>query len=238
MGSTNRTTVILSVCFMAALIVAPGARADVAQSLSRGEEALKQGKTDEAVSHLLDAIRSQQEIIQRMQSEGSQQEELIQEQKESLDNLKEKVANQEDVIAEQKKKIKTYEEKANRYEDKVPASIAAVEEVQKIQDLYRLAHETRRTGIFDVRRRDAEPYFRKAVKQFQYIADTYPESRQAPDAQYQVAKTYHRWLDDTDQAIEAYRLVVKNWPTSDYANEAREALSELGVPAGEADRTE
>jgi TolA-binding protein len=227
--------VLFIACVMTVVLPGPGAGADVGESLSRGEEALRSGKTDEAVSHLLDAIRSQQELIERMQTEGSQQEELIQQQKESLEELDQKVSVQENVIEQQKETIKTYEEKVDKYEKGVVSGVAAVEEVEAIEDMYRQAYQTRRTGIFDVRRRDAEPYFRKAIEQFRYIAQEYPESRRAPDAQFQVAKTYHRWLNDTDQAVKEYRVLVREWPASEYANEAREALSELGVPVSEAE---
>jgi len=210
----------------------PGA-ADVGGSLSRSEEALKAGKTDEAVSHLLEAIRGQQELIDRMLGDDARQKELIEKQKESLDNLQERVSSQESVIDQQKETIAGYEEKMAKYESGAMTGIQAVEEAQDIEDLYRQAYQTRRTGIFDVRRRDADPYFKKAVEQFRYIAETYPQSRKAPDAQFQVAKTYHRWLNDTDQAIKEYRVVVTKWPGSEFANEAREALGELGAPVSE-----
>jgi len=205
-------------------------RADdaVENALSGGQKALEDGDTLQALGHLLQAVRLQQDLIRRLEQAAAGQLDTIHRQEETLVNLNQRLSEQEAVIEEQRATISGYEEKLKAYESGPMTPIAAVEEVRQIEDLYQRAYLTRRTGIFDVRRRDADPYFQKSVEQFRYIAETYPESKRAPDAQLQAAKTYHRWLNDTGQAIREYRLLIERWPESPFAAEAREALSELG----------
>lgn len=211
--------------------VAAASAEDVDEALARGQNALQEGDTQQAVAHLLDAIRQQQDLIRQLQERTATQRETLEKQEESMAALGQQVTEQRAIIDEQKATIAEYEKQIDQQQFDTKTAVAAVEEVRGIEEMYQQAYQSRRTGIFDVRRRDAEPYFRKAIEQFRYIAETYPESRRAPDAQFQVAKTYHRWLDNTEQAIREYKRVTEKWPDSPFAEEAQEALSELGQPA-------
>jgi len=202
----------------------------VEEALDRSQEALAEGKTQEAIAELLGAIRQQQEVIRGLEAASKSQRDSFRQQEESLAVLRQRLTDQESIIEDQRATIAEYEERLKKTESAGKTTVAAVEEVREIEDMYQRAYLTRRTGIFDVRRRDAAPYFRKAVEQFGHIAETYPDSRRAPDAQLQVARTYHRWLNDTERAIQAYKDLAEKWPDSPFAAEAREALSELGVP--------
>jgi TolA-binding protein len=225
---------VLFALFTIGLITfAPGnlsAESSVDSALENGQKALEEGNTQEALSFLFDAIRQQQELIRQLLEATTSQRDTLHQQEANLNELEKKVGEQETIIEEQKATIAEYEEKLERQSAGAGSPIAAVETVKDIEGMYERAYQTRRTGIFDVRRRDAEPYFHKAIEQFRHIAETYPESRRAPDAQFQAARTYHRWLNDVTEAIQEYQKVVENWPDSPFAEEAREALSELGQP--------
>ena len=67
----------------------------------------------------------------------------------------------------------------------------------------------------------------EAVEAWRLVASKYPESPEAPAAQLRIAATYEGPLADLDRALEAYEEIVKRWPGSPQAGEARTVLAQM-----------
>ena len=70
--------------------------------------------------------------------------------------------------------------------------------------------------------------FRQALVEFQKLADGYPQSAQVPEALLKLGLC-HRALKDTAAARESFERVVKGYPGTDAASQARTLLSQLGA---------
>jgi tetratricopeptide (TPR) repeat protein len=204
--------------------------ADTANPVSAAEQALQAGNVTLALQELLTVIRDQQAVIQTLDQRTVEQGKAVMSQQESIEVLGRKIADQAEIIARQEEVIAQQRAAIEKGEVARTDILAAVEDIQKAEKLYEVADQTRHTGIFDAPRREKKLYFEKAVEQFRQIAEQYRSSRVAPDAQYQVASIYQRWLGDSKQAAVEFRKVIKEWPDSPVAAQARDALSELGAP--------
>ncbi len=205
--------------------------AETANPISAAEEAVKAGNVTLALQELLAVVRDQQAVIQTLDQRIVEQGKVVQSQQESIEVLGRKIADQAELIARQEQVIAQQRAAIEKGEVARTDIIAAVEDMQKAEKLYEEADKTRHTGIFDAPRREKKLYFEKAIEQFRRIVEDYPSSRVAPDAQYQVASIYRRWLGDTNQAAVEFRRVIKEWPDSPVAAQARDALAEIGAPS-------
>jgi TolA-binding protein len=204
--------------------------ADVESPVSAAEKALQAGNVTLALQEILAVVRDQQAVIQALDQRMVEQGKIVSSQQESIEVLGRKIADQAEVIARQEEVIAQQRAAIEKGEVARTDIMSAVEDIQKAEKLYEVADKTRHTGIFDAPRREKKLYFEKAIEQFRQIVEQYPSSRVAPDAQYQVASVYRRWLNDPNQAAIEFRKVIKEWPDSPVAAQARDALTELGAP--------
>ncbi len=72
----------------------------------------------------------------------------------------------------------------------------------------------------------------KAVQGFDAVLK-YPENSQTPNAYYMKGMSLYK-LGQRDDAANAFRELIKNYPRTDQANKARAALRSMGVPVPDA----
>jgi TolA-binding protein len=195
--------------------------------LERSQEALDEGDLETAVRSLLNEVQDQRETMQKLETRISEQEGSIRQQQEVIEQFGRQISEQEAIIAEQEETIRKQEAALTEGVTTRPQVMEVVEDIEAIERLYRRAEETRTIAIFDVPRRDKERYFRRSIELFHRLAETYPESRRAPDALYRAAKISRRWLKDIEAAKNEYQTVIDNWPDDPFADLARDELAEL-----------
>jgi N-acetylmuramoyl-L-alanine amidase len=70
-------------------------------------------------------------------------------------------------------------------------------------------------------------YFNSAIKSYQYTASQYPGTSMARESAFAVGNVYLDGLDDPEQAADAYRAFLEEYPGSSNADEAKEKLKEI-----------
>lgn len=68
-----------------------------------------------------------------------------------------------------------------------------------------------------------------AIRQFKRVYEKYPKSQLAPRSLYAVGWIFERKLFLLDSAVYYYKLLVKNYPMTDYANDVLSSLSSLDL---------
>jgi len=183
---------------------------------ARGRSALEQGDTNQALSEIFTILEGQQKALDQLMRRSQDQQKIMQEQKELINNQKHELEQQRRLIEEQQTTL--------AQSPRVPEGFADNYSADK---QYEVAYGLQHIAIFDVRRKDAPPYFEKAAEEFAKVVQQYPTAEKADDAQYRIAKIYHRYLKDYSKARQEYQYLLENYPESEYVEEAREALSDL-----------
>jgi len=104
---------------------------------------------------------------------------------------------------------------------------------QKLRDIQEvLADAEFRVGVL-YRKKGSNP---AAANRFQALTDQFPLYSQADEALWQMADTYHRMGDKFEnQQVAAYTKIVKDYPLSSHAEDAKAQLMAMKRPVPEAD---
>lgn len=160
----------------------------------------------------------------------------------TIQSLQNKIEKQDGEISTLKKQLMVQEEKVEQQTQQVQAQVKALEErpavaaasagpsaldILAARDQYEVARDLQHHTIFNVRRGLKEEWFQRVVKEFQVVVENYPLAPEAPEAQVRIARTYHRYLDDTANAKAAYQKLLDDYPQSEYVDEAREVLAKM-----------
>lgn len=177
------------------------------------------GKNMEALIQQL--INNQQRMeteIQRLQKQIQQKDREITELREWIQQLKNEWLSQ--VRGELDERIRIIQTPAGeRTPDAVDAYSARLQ--------YDRARELMHEAIFNVRKGEQGPWFRRVVEEFRKVADNYPQSSEAAESQIRISRIYRRYLGDIIQARQEYQAFLDRYPDNKYATEARQALREL-----------
>jgi TolA-binding protein len=186
------------------------AQADLTtDAINQGRKAANEGDYGQALTEILGVLQQQQQTLDVLMRRSQDQQEVINRQNQIIEN-------QQSQLAEQKEKIAAAPQVPEGFSDNYSAD-----------KQYDIAYDIQHIAIFEVRRKDAPPYFRKAAEEFRKVVNEHPSSEKADDAQYRVAKIYHRYLKEYAQAIREYEILLEKYPQSEYVDEARSALGEL-----------
>ena len=91
-----------------------------------------------------------------------------------------------------------------------------------------VASQTMGDLYVEMARRFHDPdYFNSAIKSYQYTASQYPGTSMARESAFAVGKVYLEGLNDSEQAADAYRAFLENYPSSSNSGEAKEKLKEI-----------
>ncbi len=185
-------------------------------SLNRGRTALEQGDSRQALVEIFTILQSQQQTLDQLMRRSQDQQKIIQEQKQLIDSQQQELEQQREIVKQQQNALAEAPRMPEGFADNYSAD-----------KQYEIAYGLQHIAIFDVRRRDAPPYFQKATEEFAKVVQQYPNADKADDAQYRIAKIYHRYLKDYPKARKEYQYLLDTYPDSEYVDEAREALADL-----------
>lgn len=185
-------------------------------SISRGRTALEQGDTQKALSEILNLLQRQQQSIDLLMQRSQDQQRVIEQQRQLIETQNQDIQRQKEQLDQQQRQLA----EAPRMPDGFADNYSADRQ-------YATAYNLQRIAIFEVRRRDAPPYFERAIVEFRKVVEDYPNSDKADDAQFRIARIYHRYLRDFPKARQEYQYLIDHYPDSEYVTDAREALNEL-----------
>src|SRR5215468_4583107 len=116
-----------------------------------------------------------------------------------------------------------------------PNSKFAPQAQQRLRDIQEVLGEAEfRVGILY----EKKGSFPAAANRLQGVADQFPLFSKADEALWQVAESYHRMGDRFEnQQVAAYQRIVKDYPLSPHAEDARAQLEVMKRPIPEADPT-
>jgi len=216
MRAFNRGCPLGLIILILTFLLLPAAAQQPADSFDQGTSALEQGDTQKALAEIFNILRRQQQALDQLMRRSQDQQKIIEQQKQIIDNQQQDLENQKQLLEQQQAAL----EEAPRMPEGFADNYSADKQ-------YGVAYGLQHIAIFDVRRKDAPPYFEKAVEEYRKVVQQYPNAEKADDAQYRIAKIYHRYLRDYPKARQEYQFLLENYPESEYAEEAREALSDL-----------
>jgi TolA-binding protein len=200
-----------------ALVFVPAAGAQrTSGSFQQGQAALEKGDTNKALSEIFNILQKQQQQMDLLMQRSQKQETIIEQQKQLLEQQAQQMEQQKQEIEQQKEQLTAAPRMPEGFADNYSAD-----------KQYDVAYQLQHVAIFDVRRKDAPPYFKRAAKEFAKLVEKFPNADKADDAQYRIGKIYHRYLKDYSRAIQEYQRLLELYPESEYVDDAREALSDL-----------
>lgn len=147
-----------------------------------------------------------------------------------IDTLKRRLEEKDRQIAELQSLV---ERQKSLISEQVQAVAGRTASATGAVDLYsaRIQYDSARTlqheVFFNIRKGEQRPWFEKAIQEFRKVVNLYPSAPEADDAQIRIARTYHRYLDQVEEAKVEYRFLLQRYPESEFAEEAREALERL-----------
>ncbi|HEX6880604.1 MAG TPA: N-acetylmuramoyl-L-alanine amidase [Terriglobales bacterium] len=77
---------------------------------------------------------------------------------------------------------------------------------------------------------DDEKALRDAIGQYEFLRREYPGSASRVDALFTIGQIYKEDLNEPDKAKEAFQELLKHYPNSDQADEARAAIKDIDHP--------
>ncbi len=157
------------------------------------------------LEQIMQLLKKQQGQIDSMQKQLQQQQEVI-------DNQQERLLEQDKQLEEQQRVI-----------EEQPTVNDAVEAAVRLNTGKKLEH----IGRFEVRRREAKPYYLKAIEEYMVVLKQHPTTPQAPECAFRTGRIYHQYLDEYKKAREFYDLFMKEYPDSRFSDEVRKALADL-----------
>lgn len=213
----NRFSLTSIFCLAAFLAMTALAVAQLpSDPIDQGRAALEKGDTNKALMEIFRMLQQQQATLDRLLMRSQEQQHIINQQKELIEKQSEQLEEQSERLEKQEVMMTEQPRLPEGFADNFSA-----------EQQYKLAYDLQHIAIFDVRRKDAPPYFRKAAEEFGKLIEKYPNADKADDAQYRIGKIYHRYLKEYPEAIKAYKTLLQKYPDSEYVTDAREALSEL-----------
>ncbi|MCG8607418.1 tetratricopeptide repeat protein, partial [bacterium] len=69
------------------------------------------------------------------------------------------------------------------------------------------------------------------LREFQLLAQDYPDSKYAPKALYATGWIYESMKFDNDKALEIYRAIVDSYPDSEYAKKVQKKINATTEPS-------
>lgn len=211
---------------MTALLVGGYAGAQVSpedEAELRLQEQLETAGAANTMSEILRQLQRQQQMLDRISD-------MVDRQRKSLDEVNARLKAQEDETAALKQQLAAQQAQLANAAAFVPGGTYAGEvAVYSADKQFASAKNLMRTAIFDVRRKDAEPYFLRAIEEFRAIVDQYPQSSVADEAQAYICKIYHRYLmrrEDTRRECEKFMAL---YPDSEVAPEVQDIMAQLGM---------
>ena len=149
----------------------------------------------------------------------------ITDQDQEISSLKQQIQQQSAAVVDQQKRL---DEQSKVIQERPAVSDEPTAlQVLASRDQFTVARDLQHHTIFNVRRGEQKEWFERVVVEFRKIVDQYPKAPEAHDAQIRIARTYHRYLNDPQQAIKEYQKLVDNYPDSPYVQEARERIAQL-----------
>ena len=216
MRGFNRGVAVGLMILALAFLFQPALAELPSDSFDRGVSALEQGDTQKALAEIFNILRRQQQSLDQLMRRSQDQQKIIEQQTQLIDNQVQELEQQRQQMEQQQAAL----EQAPRMPEGFADNYSADKQ-------YEIAYGLQHIAIFDVRRKDAPPYFEKAVEEFRKLVEQYPTADKADDAQYRIGKIYHRYLRDYPKARQEYQLLLEKYPDSEYGDEAREALANL-----------
>jgi TolA-binding protein len=202
------------------VLLVPGvtgwAQLPASDAINRGVEAARKGDTNKALEEVFNLLLQQQTSIDLLMRRSQDQQKLIDQQKDLIEK-------QNGELEQQRTRIQAQQDQLSQ-SPRLPEGFA---DNYSADRQYEIAYDLQHIAIFDVRRKDQAPYLLKAIEEYRKVIEKYPTAQKAPDAQYRIAKLYHRYLKDYAQAVKEYEALVQAYPDSQFAELARQALGEL-----------
>ena len=159
----------------------------------------------EQLQQIMQMLQEQQKQIQALQSQVLKQQESLDLQQERIIEQNEQLARQREIIDEQPN----------------------LNDVTEAWVHYKTGAELQHKARFDVRKRDARGYYRKAIEEYLTVVEQHPNTPPASECAYRIGQIYHRYLKEYDRAREYYNLYLERYPNSDKNDEVREGLGDL-----------
>lgn len=103
----------------------------------------------------------------------------------------------------------------------------AVQEFRSIVDLYPAAPLADETLLKVAEYSIQQKRFADAMTAYTVLMDEYKESTERDRTQFLIAELYHYHLQDKQKAVTAYEIVLKEYPLSLFADEARKRIRQL-----------
>ena len=179
--------------------------------LKNANKALNEQDQNVAINELLKAIKEQQAIIEKMQSNQSN----MQSPQVNYSNSTDSRQNENPGFFKQLTNALPFI--GGQYGD--------------AEDQWRKAYKLQHKAVFDLGRREAEPVFEDAIKEYRILVENYPTSKRAPQAQRQIAWIYQSQLHKPDEARIEWSKLIQLYPNCEYAGEAKSELRELEAEA-------
>lgn len=174
------------------------------------------------LADVLAQLERQQEMLDRLSD-------LIERQRKTIDDLSARLAQQEQALA----RLSQLPTPPDRPGAKTQPSSEHVREgtgsspVYGAEVLFQSAMGVYRTALFDVRRKDAAPYYQRAIREFRTVIEQYPDADRADDALFYICKIYTLKLKDSDNGRRECEAFLYRFPGSPHEPEVREFLREL-----------
>ncbi len=208
---------ILSMGLAAMVLGGSGwAQLPASDAINRGVEAARKGDTNKALEEVFNLLLQQQTSIDLLMRRSQDQQKLIDQQKDLIEKQKSELEQQRTQIQAQQDQLSQSPRLPEGFADNYSADRQ-----------YEIAYDLQHIAIFEVRRKDQAPYLLKAIEEYRKVVEKFPTAQKAPDAQYRIAKLYHRYLKDFPQAVKEYEALVQAYPDSQFAELGRQALAEL-----------
>ena len=151
---------------------------------------------------------------------------MLQEQQKQIQVLQEQVQEQQEIIGKQQAKIVEQDEQLTQQKQFIEEQ-PSINDVTEAWVRYKTGAELQHKARFDVRKRDAKAYYRKAIEEYLEVVEKHPGTPPASECAYRIAQIYHRYLKEYDEAREFYDLYLEQYPNQDKADEVRQGLGDL-----------
>lgn len=192
------------------------AQLPASDAVNRGVEAARKGETNKALEEIFNLLLQQQTSIDLLMRRSQDQQKLIDQQKDLIEKQNSELDQQRIQIQAQQDQLTQSPRLPEGFADNYSADRQ-----------YEIAYDLQHIAIFEVRRKDQPPYLLKAIEEYRKVVEKFPTAQKAPEAQYRIAKLYHRYLKDYSQAVKEYEVLVQAYPDSQFAELGRQALGEL-----------
>ncbi len=178
------------------------------------------------VCGLVAPVFAQKATSDDIQTQLQQIMKMLEAQQKQIQTLQQQVQRQQAIIDRQnqdfQRQTQEFEERKREIESR-PNLNDAVEALVH----YKTGSELQHIGRFDVRKREAKPYFNKAIGEYKVVLEEHPGTPQAADCAWRTATIYHKYLKDYKNAVTYYQLLLEKYPKDPHVAEARKNLTDI-----------